>query len=93
MTFVRGKSGNPKGRPKGSRNAKTKLAAELCAKMKFDPIQALIEIAQDKGVKVETRAAAAREVAKYVRPQLRAIEHSGDKEGAEVKVIMNLGGK
>ena len=39
----------------------------------------------------ELRITAAKEVAQYVAPKLKAVEHTGDAEGFGLNLFMNLG--
>ena len=70
----------------------------------FHPVLAMAEMATametvtEKGKKItrhvyplSTREAMTREVARYVSPQLKAIEHTGDAEGFGLNLHMNLG--
>jgi hypothetical protein len=64
------------GRPKGALNKRTldivaKLAAERC-----DPIVGMARIAMDKKNPVELRARMFAELAQYVAPKRKAMEHS-----------------
>jgi hypothetical protein len=66
------------GRPKGALNKRTldvidKLAAERC-----DPIAGMARIAMNKKNPVELRARMFAELAQYVAPKRKAMEHSGD---------------
>jgi hypothetical protein len=66
------------GRPKGALNKRTldvidKLAAERC-----DPIVGMARIAMNKNNPVELRARMFAELAQYVAPKRKAMEHSGD---------------
>jgi len=66
------------GRPKGALNKRTldvieKLAAERC-----DPIVGMARIAMNEKNPVELRARMFAELAQYVAPKRKALEHSGD---------------
>ena len=43
----------------------------------WHPVVQMAEIANDESLSIQDRFQAAKEVAKYVTPQLKAIEHSG----------------
>lgn len=67
------------GRKEGSRNRKS-LELETLLQKKFpnyDPVISMVEIANDKKVDMSLRLAAHKEIAKYLRPQLKAIELTG----------------
>lgn len=44
----------------------------------YDPIIEMAKIANDESVDLNLRAQMHKEVAKYVEPQLKAVEHSGE---------------
>ena len=69
---------NKGGRPKGSRNKRTVELVELLAERfpGYDPVAAMAEMANDPSLDDSLRLSASKEVAKYCRPQLKAIEHS-----------------
>ena len=79
------------GRPKGSRNKRTAELAELLAKQfpGYDPVTAMAAMANDKSLDETLRLAANKEVAKYVRPQLKAIEHST--QGGGMNIVWSTG--
>jgi len=84
--FVKGQSGNPAGRKPGVKN---RGPAELVERMqremkekfgieKYDPVIALAEIANTLTNPLDIRTTAHKEAAKYIRPQLKAVEITGD---------------
>ncbi len=78
MPFTRGsrKPANS-GRKKG---AVGKLSLQVLSRLEelgFDPIMQMVEIANDKGAPLELRGKMAAELAQYVWPKRKAIEHSG----------------
>jgi len=75
--FKKGTSGNPNGRPKGSKSIKTKLVEEKLAVLGYDPIRAMVDLANDDETPVAVRAKLASELASFVWPKRKAIEHSG----------------
>ena len=72
------------GRPKGSINMRSQgLLAQLRRKFPgFDPIMEMAKIAIDQQHTPELRLQASKEIAKYVYPTLRAVEHSGGTDDA-----------
>ncbi|MCH7928628.1 MAG: hypothetical protein IID03_11735 [Candidatus Dadabacteria bacterium] len=76
---MRGGKREGAGRKEGSRNKKSVELEELMQDKfpDYDPVCAMAEIANDKKVNISLRLAAHKEVAKYRRPQLKAIEVTG----------------
>lgn len=77
--MARGGKREGAGRPKG---AVAKDTASLIAAMQekypdYDPVMAMIEIANDPEVDNALRLTASKEVAQYVYPKRKAVEHSG----------------
>lgn len=70
--------GTPKtgGRKKGTLNKSKQTVEDICQLMGYDPIRALIKIAQTSN-DVAVQASCAKEVAKYVYPVKKAVEVSG----------------
>ena len=84
MTFVPGMKKVPgSGRRKGQGNAGWRSARQILADLKCDPIAGLAAIAMEKtdtGAFVNEapiRERAYAELAQYIHPKLRAIEHTG----------------
>ena len=67
-----------KGRPKGVKNKRTLEVAERLAKIGCDPILGMARIARDKKAPMELRGRMFAELAQYIAPKRRAIEHSTD---------------
>lgn len=77
------------GRPKGSVNKPKKALLRRLQDAfgdDFHPIMKMSQIAMDEQNNVETRLNAWKEVAKYVEPQLKAVEHSVGDEAARFLV-------
>jgi hypothetical protein len=79
-----------KGRRAGIPNKRTQAVAELLAEMDCDPIAGMAHIALDEANSVELRAKMFAELAQYVAPKRRAVEHSGDISIAE-RFILEAG--
>jgi len=75
--FIKGVSGNPDGPQKGYKKLKTKLVEEKLAVLDYDPIRAMVDLAKDDETPVAVRAKLASELASFVWPKRKAIEHSG----------------
>ena len=71
------------GRQKGTPNKDTQALQERIAQRYpgWDPVEAMAEIAQDDTNDVMIRLAALKEIAQYIHPKRKAIEHTG-KDGA-----------
>ena len=71
------------GRQKGTPNKDTKALCDRIAERYpgWDPVEAMAEIAQDDTNDVMIRLAALKEIAQYIHPKRKAIEHTG-KDGA-----------
>lgn len=71
------------GRQKGTPNKeKAGLLAMLSERFPgYHPVMAMAEIANDPAVELDTRFQAHKEVAQYVEPKRKAIEHSGTDGG------------
>lgn len=82
MAFVKGMKRHPgAGRKKGQICKNTLAIRELLDSMGCNPIQGLANIADDPKTSRELRAKVLADLAKYVAPQLKAIEHSGPDGG------------
>lgn len=71
------------GRQKGTPNKDTKALCDRIAERYpgWDPVEAMAEIARDEQNDVMIRLAALKEIAQYIHPKRKAIEHTG-KDGA-----------
>src|SRR5215217_3420866 len=66
------------GRPLGSRNKRHLAVEAKLAELGCDPITAMALLAMDETVAIELRIKLYCELAGYVAPKLKAIEHVGD---------------
>src|SRR6476619_2592195 len=64
------------GRPKGVKNKRTLILEDKLEALGCDPIAYLAEVMMDEAKPVELRMKAAAELAPYVWPKRRAIEHT-----------------
>ena len=85
------KDGTRRGRRKGSRNKRSQELSELLEARfpGYDPVTAMAAMANDASLDEPLRLAANKEVAKYVRPQLKAIEHST--QGGGMNIVWSTG--
>lgn len=90
--FEKGKSGNPGGRPPGSKNKIRHDVGEICRELGCSPFRVLALIAngdaetlelsadQKRFLTVRLRMEAAAELAQYLSPKLKSIELKNDEE-------------
>ncbi len=71
------------GRAKGTPNKATADIAEKLAKLGCDPLLGMARIAMDKKNPLDIRGRMFSELAQYVAPKRRAVEHSADKPTLE----------
>ena len=76
------------GRPKGSKNKdKTAFRDKIwayCEERGIDPFKYMVNLLASPRTKQEIRFAAAKELAQYLEPKLRAVQLSGDRENPVV---------
>ena len=72
--FKPGKSGNPRGRPRGSANMRSLELATRIEGEGLTPVEYLVSVYRNKRVSKSLRIAAARAAAPYVHSKLCAIE-------------------
>lgn len=77
------------GRQKGTPNSERKELFQLMAENfpGWHPVVAMAEIANDTSLSKDIRLTAMKEVAKYVAPQLKAIEHSGSVDAVQTITV------
>lgn len=80
------------GRKKGTPNKEKQALRELLAEHypDYHPVLALAKIATNKRTGIDRRITCHREVAKYIEPQLKAIEHTTGDEDKGLTFVMNL---
>jgi hypothetical protein len=74
------------GRPKGVLNKRTRDVIDKLAALDCDPIEGMALIAMDERNSIEVRARMFVELAQYVAPKRKAVEHSGD--GATLEALL-----
>ena len=90
MGFQPGQSGNPNGRPKGSRNKATaKREAEIEA-TGLSPLSFMLSILRDEEASMEDRKWAAEKAAPYVHPRLAQQQFKGPDGGNIVVQIVRF---
>ncbi|MGV7222469.1 MAG: DUF5681 domain-containing protein [Nitrospinales bacterium] len=72
--FKKGQSGNPNGRPKGSKSYKTMAIEELLEDLGCNPIEGMVALAEDENTDTSIRAKLYSELAAYLYPKRRAVE-------------------
>lgn len=80
MPFVKGQPRHPDaGRRVGQLGNKSRAIQEMMDEAGYNPHRAMMELATDPDTPLEIRARLHNELAKYIAPQIRAIEatHSG----------------
>ena len=75
--FQKGNNANPNGRPKGSKNYKTIAFEERLESLGCDPVKVLATICDNEHEETSLRLNAAKELASFVYPKRKAVEHSG----------------
>jgi len=87
-----GKSKRKAGRPRGVPNADKKKLINMIQEKYPDwhPVVALADMAHDENLDDNIRFNATKEVASYVTPKLKSIEHSIDAELNQITVIKRV---
>jgi Family of unknown function (DUF5681) len=91
MTFKVGPSGNPNGRPKGSKNKQTLAVTELLEALGCDPIEGMAMIAMDEKADPTLRAQIYKELAQYIAPKRKAVEMKTEGQLSLVDLIQSIG--
>ena len=75
--FAKGVSGNPAGSKKGYKKAKTLMIEQKLEEFGCDPVKVLATICNDESEETSLRLHAAKELASYLFPKRKSVEHSG----------------
>ena len=78
--------GRKKGTPNKHKKEHRESLREFCARIGVDPHRYMAEMILDQRLTPELRFQAAKELAQYLQPRLKAVEHSGEVEHA-VRII------
>jgi hypothetical protein len=78
--FNSGVSGNPRGRPKGSRNRRTSALIEAAQSGGETPLDYMLRVMRDPKAPAKRRDEMARAAAPFLHSKLSAVEHSGSQE-------------
>jgi len=88
------RKGDPKtpgsGRRKGSLSWQTRYVLDVLNKFQCDPIEGMIRIAQNPLAPLELRGRMFSELAQYIFPKRKAVEHSGGQEHNLVITVRRL---
>lgn len=76
----KGQTNNPNGRPKGTPNKRSLAALDIAKEHKVCPITFLCNVINDKFPEAtfDHKMAAVKELAPYLFPKLKQIEHTGE---------------
>ncbi len=74
MTFKAGQSGNPNGRPKGSKNKQMLAVIDWLEALGCDPIEGMARITMDERADLSLRAQVYKELLQYIAPKHEAVE-------------------
>jgi hypothetical protein len=85
--FKPGTSGNPRGRPRGSRNKRSLANIEGAQAGGQLPLDFLLSVMRDSRQSIERRLEAAKAAAPYVHPKLASIENPGPQDKPPVTGI------
>jgi len=94
--FKKGQSGNPAGRPKGSKNRIIYDIAEILQRKKCNPFEILSDIAMGtvegypKLVGIQARREAASDLCQYLLPKLKSVEITSDEFVEGFQMVFNV---
>lgn len=76
------------GRVKGTPNKATVAVAERLEAIGCDPIEGMARIAMDIKTPIDLRARLYSELAQYIAPKRKAVEHAGEGRGIEAIIAL-----
>ena len=83
--FKPGESGNPDGPQKGYKKLKTILVEQKLEELECDPIEAMVALLKDNETPIPVKAKLASDLACFIYPKRKAVEHSGNIGKNDVK--------
>lgn len=87
--FEKGNRANPSGRPKGLKNKKTLQIEAMLEKLGCNPIENMVTMLKDVNVDNAIKCKLNCELANYIYPKRKAIEHAGPGGGPVVLYMPN----
>lgn len=88
--WQKGKSANPNGRPKGSKNHRGFNVEQILKDLKYCPFTHLYKMATDDKWSKRERTQAAIELCTYVAPKLKSVELSSAQKES-ISLMINCG--
>jgi hypothetical protein len=85
--FVPGTSGNPRGRPRGSRNKRTRTLLEAAQTGGEMPLDYMLRVMRDPSAAAKRRDEMAKAAAPFLHPKLASIENPGPQDKPRVTGI------
>src|SRR5262249_40212107 len=82
--FKPGKSGNPHGRPRGSRNKRTRTLLEAAQSGGELPLDYMLRVMRDPNVPAKRRDEMAKAAAPFLHSKLTSIENPGPRDESRV---------
>jgi hypothetical protein len=90
MTFKVGQSGNPNGRPKGSKNKQMLAVIDWLEALGCDPIEGMARITMGERADLSLRAQVYKELLQYIAPKHEAVEMKAEGHFSLIDVIRSI---